>query len=140
MVFVHGFAAAGVLYFNLYQYLINDFVFISIDLVGMGQSSRPDNFAKHDFTPQQSIDYFLEYIEQWRLKMGLDKFLMAAHSFGGYISGHYALRYPQHVEKLLLISPIGIRVKDPNENDWARFKQVSVEVKKAGGSPPNLVT
>jgi len=39
-------------------------------------------------------------------------FYLAGHSFGGYISSHYALRFPEYIKKLILISPIGI--KDPN--------------------------
>lgn len=63
---------------------------------------------------------------------------MAAHSFGGYLSGHYSLKYPQYVKKLLLISPIGINLRDPNENDYERFVRKSHEVKAAGGSGPNF--
>ncbi len=36
-------------------------------------------------------------------------FYLIGHSFGGYISGNYATQYPQHIKKLILISPIGIR-------------------------------
>lgn len=68
------------------------------------------------------------------------EFFLAAHSFGGYLSGHYAFKYPTYVKKLLLISPIGIRVRDPNENDWLRFMQKSEQVKASGGNPPNFVT
>lgn len=30
------------------------------------------------------------------------------HSFGGYIAGNYSLRYPNHVKKLIMMSPIGV--------------------------------
>ena len=48
--------------------------------------------------------------------MKLEKFVLAGHSFGGYISGFYTLRHTQYVKKLLLLSPVGIRPGDPNEN------------------------
>jgi cardiolipin-specific phospholipase len=38
----------------------------------------------------------------------LDSFVLAGHSFGGYVSGLYALKYPHHVKKLLMLSPLGI--------------------------------
>ena len=41
----------------------------------------------------------------------LKGFVLAGHSFGGFISGHYAFRYPQNIKKLLLISPVGIPIK-----------------------------
>lgn len=70
--------------------------------------------------------------------MGLEKFYMAAHSFGGYIFGNYAIRHPERVKKLLLISPIGIRVKQEGENDWQYFKKKAAAFKQSGGNPPSL--
>ena len=32
------------------------------------------------------------------------------HSFGGYISGNYCLKYGKHVKRLFLVSPVGLRV------------------------------
>ena len=51
-----------------------------------------------------------------------------SHSFSGYISGHYTLKYPQLVKKLILISPIGIRPEPEEEKGdpsagRARIKQ-----------------
>lgn len=40
--------------------------------------------------------------------MPLSNFVLAGHSMGGYISGNYALKYPQHPSKLILLSPIGV--------------------------------
>jgi len=41
-------------------------------------------------------------------------FYLAGHSYGGYLVGLYALEYPEHLRKLLLISPIGYQFKPPN--------------------------
>jgi len=68
--------------------------------------------------------------------MGLQQFLLAGHSFGGYVSGNYTLKHPQRVQRLLLLSPLGIRVKPEGEDDWQRFQAKSDQVKKQGGSPP----
>ena len=40
--------------------------------------------------------------------MKIEKFVLMGHSLGGYISCCYALQYPQHVEKLILASPVGV--------------------------------
>jgi len=53
--------------------------------------------------------------------MGLDEFFLAAHSFGGYVCGCYAEKYPQHIKKLLLMSPIGYQVK-PENFTWEKVK------------------
>lgn len=37
----------------------------------------------------------------------LTNFVLAGHSLGGYIVGNYVLKYPQHVSKLIFLSPIG---------------------------------
>ena len=41
--------------------------------------------------------------------------ILAGHSFGGYMSVAYCERYPERVESLLLLSPVGV----PDENDPA---------------------
>jgi len=39
----------------------------------------------------------------------LTNFILVGHSFGGYLVGNYALEYPQHIKKIVFISPIGIK-------------------------------
>jgi pimeloyl-ACP methyl ester carboxylesterase len=51
LLLIHGFAASGACYFPIFRALAEHFVLITLDLVGMGQSSRPDNFQKHKFKP-----------------------------------------------------------------------------------------
>jgi pimeloyl-ACP methyl ester carboxylesterase len=38
----------------------------------------------------------------------LTNFVLAAHSFGGYVCGLYASRYYKHIKKLLMLSPFGV--------------------------------
>jgi pimeloyl-ACP methyl ester carboxylesterase len=59
----------------------------------MGASSRPDNYDACKFNPEQSIDYFVSYLENWRKEMDLTDFYLAGHSFGGYLVGNYASLY-----------------------------------------------
>ena len=85
----------------------------------MGGSSRPENFISDVQTPQSALNYFLHYLEQWRLAIGpLKKFYLAGHSFGGFIAGHWALKCHKEakLKKLLLISPVGIRPALPDED------------------------
>ena len=42
--------------------------------------------------------------------MDLDKFYLVGHSFGGYVAGNYALKYDKHIIKLILLSPLGMKV------------------------------
>ena len=55
--------------------------------------------------------------------MDLTDFILVAHSYGGYLMGTYASLYPQHIRKLVLLSPVGLRVKPENavkiaRDDW----------------------
>lgn len=51
LVMVHGFASSGPLYFKILGRLAEHFVVVLIDIIGMGSSSRPNNFDKNNLTP-----------------------------------------------------------------------------------------
>lgn len=53
-------------------------------------------------------DYFIDAIEEWRKWNHIEKFNLVGHSFGGYISCKYALKYPNHINRLALLSPLGV--------------------------------
>jgi pimeloyl-ACP methyl ester carboxylesterase len=44
LIFCHGYAASSVLYFQIYKRLLKLFCIITFDHIGMGASSRPDDF------------------------------------------------------------------------------------------------
>ena len=75
----------------------------------MGGSSRPEMKAN---TADECDQYFVDFLEKWRVAMDdLKDFILAGHSFGGYISGLYACKYPQHIKKLMMLSPAGVCTK-----------------------------
>ena len=77
----------------------------------MGRSSRPP-FKLHAKNRQESIteaeDWFIDALEEWRVKKKIEKFTLLGHSLGGYMAVAYALKYPGHLNKLVLASPVGI--------------------------------
>jgi pimeloyl-ACP methyl ester carboxylesterase len=38
----------------------------------------------------------------------IDKFTLLGHSFGGYIAGLYCIKYPESVNKMIFLSPVGV--------------------------------
>lgn len=58
----------------------------------------------------------------------LTDFYLAAHSYGGYIFGTYAAKYPQHIKKLLLLSPLGTKPAPENYSyeDMRVLKNISL--------------
>ena len=49
-------------------------------------------------------------------------FVLAGHSFGGYVAGLYASKYHKFVKKLLLLSPVGIHEKEPDFDIYDKLK------------------
>lgn len=75
----------------------------------MGASGRPGYTA---FDVDLAEDFFVDSIKLWKEKVGIrSKYYLAGHSLGGYLSTVYALRYPENIEKLLLLSPVGVPEK-----------------------------
>ena len=64
----------------------------------------------------------------------LTNFFIGAHSYGAYLFGTYAALYPQHVRKLLLLSPLG--VKQAPEN----FKLSNLRFARGSGPPSWVVS
>jgi cardiolipin-specific phospholipase len=85
-----------------------------LDWLGMGRSSRDFPFkitAKPTDTPErvrQAEAFFLDSLEEWREGMGINKMTLVGHSLGAYLVTAYALKYPQHVNRLVLLSPAGV--------------------------------
>lgn len=122
MVLVHGYGAALGLFIRNFDGLsqIPGIRLHAIDMLGYGMSSRPkfpgtgfltSFWKKREVTKEDVLlaeDFFIDSIETWRHKRHLDKFVLVGHSLGGYLSCRYALKYPERVEKLILVSPVGV--------------------------------
>jgi pimeloyl-ACP methyl ester carboxylesterase len=75
---------------------------IIIDLPGFGESSKPSStIGSWDYT---------EIIFRFISKLGLTKVHLIGHSFGGKIALLLSKKHPELVEKLIVISPSGIRL------------------------------
>lgn len=67
-------------------------------------------------------NFFIDSLESWRKKKEIEKFTLIGHSLGGYLSSCYAIKYPERVSKLVLLSPVGLETssfdltKDDNDH------------------------
>jgi cardiolipin-specific phospholipase len=85
----------------------------ALDWLGMGRSARVPFRIKagRDDIPgrvREAESFFVDSLEEWRAKMGLEKMTLVGHSLGAYFSVAYALRFPTRVHKLILLSPAGV--------------------------------
>ncbi|KAK7203414.1 putative alpha/beta hydrolase [Myxozyma melibiosi] len=117
LVILHGYGAGLAFFIRNFDGLsrIAGWRLHALDLLGYGRSSRPKFRikAKDKYEAVYAAEsWFVDSIEEWRQKRGLDKFTLMAHSMGGYVGVAYALRYPERVKKLILVSPAGVP-RDP---------------------------
>ncbi|KAL8809807.1 MAG: hypothetical protein Q9200_003093 [Gallowayella weberi] len=113
LVMLHGYGAGLGFFYKNFEGLsrVPGWTVYALDLLGMGRSSRP-SFRVHAKDRQKSIteaeDWFVDALEDWRVKRNIDRFTLLGHSLGGYMAVAYALKYPGHLNKLILASPVGI--------------------------------
>lgn len=105
IVLIHGYGGSALTYYPLFQYLNGKYHVIAIDLMGMGCSSRPDFLAQ---STREAGLFFVESLELWRRQMKLKKMTLVCHSMGSYIGAKYAHIFPEYVEKMVLLSPLGV--------------------------------
>jgi len=110
LLLIHGYGSGAIFYFKLLSQLKQRFHVYAIDLFGMGSSSRP---LIKDSGFENVISFFVDTLEHWRVKVGLEKFALMAHSMGAYISTHWVQMYNPSIEMLYLLSPAGFTNKDP---------------------------
>jgi pimeloyl-ACP methyl ester carboxylesterase len=124
LVLTHGFGSGiGFFYPNFNDLVtIYDRV-IAFDWLGMGSSSREPKHGvpikgwlnASSMTPTKASDFFVDSLEEFRIRLGLDGFVLAGHSLGGYLAGRYAYKHPEALKGLVLISPAGIPPLPPTE-------------------------
>lgn len=105
LVMLHGLGGGSAIYFKIMKILSPSFRIISVDLPGMGMSSRPDFDAEDE---KSAEDFFLTPLELLFDALRLSRFTMWGHSFGGFIAGLYACKNPEQLDKLILVSTVGV--------------------------------
>jgi cardiolipin-specific phospholipase len=145
LVMVHGYGAGlGFFYKNLEPLSRTPGRRLyALDMLGMGNSSRPP-FKIHAKTKEEQVieaeNWFIDALEEWRKARKIERFTLLGHSLGGYLAVSYAIKYPGHLKKLILASPVGIpkdpyavnaSMPDPNEstleNEFALDQQSTTE-------------
>ncbi len=77
------------------------------DQIGFGKSSKPEYFQ---FTFQELASDTKALLDN----LHIDKVSVVGHSIGGMLATRFALMFPERVERLVLVNPIGLE-------DWKRM-------------------
>lgn len=104
---LHGYGGCALTYVRLFKELSQKYYVHALDHMGMGLSGRRP--FSDELNQSQMVDYFIDSLEEWRVKSDIKSFTLAGHSFGGYMAAAYSNKYPKHIERLILISPVGTK-------------------------------
>jgi proline iminopeptidase len=111
------------------------------DQRGCGKSTRPfDRFTSGNmYQNMTTLDKTLGLgaqvadIERIRRILGDEKLILVGHSWGGFLAALYAAEFPEHVEKLILVSPATALVMPQKEADlFATVRQRLPQAEQAG--------
>lgn len=97
---LHGFLSEANCWNAVTHRLMHKYRCISLDLLGFGDSSKPE------------IDYKIEsqvsFIHQFMQTLCIDSFYILGHSLGGWIAASYSLAHQESILGLTLVAPAGI--------------------------------
>uniref|UniRef100_A0A3B5MGB3 1-acylglycerol-3-phosphate O-acyltransferase ABHD5 n=1 Tax=Xiphophorus couchianus TaxID=32473 RepID=A0A3B5MGB3_9TELE len=114
MVVLHGFGGGVGLWAQNVEALSQDRPVYALDLLGFGQSTRP----VFSTDPLEAEAQFVESIEQWRAKVGVESMIILGHNLGGFLAVSYAIKYPARLKHLILVEPWGFpEVQETMEAD-----------------------
>ena len=101
------------------------FTVVYYDPRGCGQSV---GFDENSFTLEKNI----ADIEAMRLSLNFEKIMLLGHSYGSMVALGYAVKYPQHVEKLVLSAgaPCSDFLQKAKENLLAIGNQAQIDICK----------
>ena len=113
---LHGFGSKKEGFMAQIPELSKYFRVISIDLRGSGKSSRPN----YHYT----MDMFVDDIKGLMDYLSIKKVNLIAHSFGGVIAQNLVVKYPNSVNKLIIINSL---TKIPDTYDPEPYIQMRIK-------------
>jgi pimeloyl-ACP methyl ester carboxylesterase len=104
VLFVHGWGCSAYV-FNRNLPVVSDAGFraIAVDLKGHGLSDKPVDAKDYE------VDSLVEHLHEILDALDLRRPALAGHSLGGSLIYHFAARYPDRVQCLGLLSPVGLK-------------------------------
>lgn len=99
IVFLHGIASSSATWYSIIPKLTNRYECITLDLLGFGDSPKPDWL---DYSTEDHVRSISRTIRKLKLS---EPFIMVGHSLGSLLACRYASENPNRISKLIMISP-----------------------------------
>lgn len=106
LVFLHGIPASAYLWRNIIPALSDKARCIAPDLIGMGESDKPD--IKYTF--EEHLTYIEKFIEQ----LNLQDITFVGHGLGAAIAFSYIAKHPQNVKAVAFCEAPVVPITDTN--------------------------
>ncbi|QRQ84105.1 alpha/beta fold hydrolase [Cupriavidus oxalaticus] len=109
VVFIHGSGPGASGHsnfrFNVPAFAAAGFRTVVVDLPGYGLSSKPDDV-------EYTLDFFVAALREQLVALELPRCVLVGNSLGGAIALKYALDYPEHVSRLVMMAPGGVEERE----------------------------
>lgn len=112
IIFIHGLGSYLPAWTKNINELKNNFRCIALDLPGYGKSSKEIHSGQ--------MEFYADIVNVFAGKLGLKKVVIAGHSMGGQIAIVASLKYPDLVDKLILVDPAGFEEFTAGQKQWFR--------------------
>ncbi|KPU44586.1 2-hydroxy-6-oxo-6-phenylhexa-2,4-dienoate hydrolase [Oxobacter pfennigii] len=100
VVLLHGWGGRADSFLPVFNYLSSKFQVYAIDFPGFGESTMPDE--------PWGVEDFTLILYKFFLALDIDKAHLIGHSHGGRVSIMFGAKYPELVDKLVLVDSAGI--------------------------------
>eukprot|EP00172_Hildenbrandia_rubra_P002297 Plantae.Rhodophyta-Hildenbrandia_rubra.ctg3046.p2 GENE.Plantae.Rhodophyta-Hildenbrandia_rubra.ctg3046~~Plantae.Rhodophyta-Hildenbrandia_rubra.ctg3046.p2 ORF type:complete len:342 (-),score=59.59 Plantae.Rhodophyta-Hildenbrandia_rubra.ctg3046:1735-2760(-) len=122
MVVCHGWGAGLGFFGGILDGLSKEYRVYLVDWLGCGASSRP--YFGGGWSPEEAEGFFVDAFEEFCDEVDLANFVLVGHSLGGFLSVEFCLRRSNVVKGLVLVSPVGVGVRDRGKvvkGGWVRW-------------------
>jgi len=111
LVMLHGFGGGIAIWIANLDVLSKHYTIYAMDIQGFARSSRLPYTGE---TVEDAEKWFIDGLESWTNALKLKKFYLLGHSFGGYLSAIYSMKYPDKIIRLILADPWGVPERPEN--------------------------
>ncbi len=123
LIMLHGLGSSGRYWAEPSKFLGKNFQVISYDLLGFGESPRPDELEYYLWQQADALRQAL-----WNNRV-YGKIYLVGHSLGALVALEFAKRYPRKVGKLVLTNIPIILDQSQSKIIQGRYKDVSDNIK-----------